>query len=341
MSNRRQPADRPRPHRPQVTKVKDPADVIAVVPYLLGFDPKESLVVVALEGPRQRFGPCARLDLLVDDALPDAVASQVDYVGELVAHHGFDPVLLIAYSTRAVVADAVMGGIIERLRLDGVHVVEAVRADGARWWSYTCTDPGCCPPNGTPYDAGSSRVAAEAVVAGLSRAPNRDALREQFDPQPLRLAAFEESLHALVAGPADFIPLTTDAFRSAVLRAVSSGEPPAMDDLVRFVLTVQIIALRDEAWLLMRREDAADHFAFWCDVLRATPDDLLAPVGSLAAFAAWLSGRGVLASHAAERVLSVDPDYSMARLVLTACESSMNPAHWVMGAGSLSRDEAS
>ena len=46
--------------------------------------------------------------------------------------------------------------------------------------------------------------------------------------------------------------------------------------------------------------------------MQLAPDDLVAPIGSLTAFAAWLTGRGVLASHAVERVLELSPGYSMA-----------------------------
>src|SRR5689334_19075793 len=98
MSNRRRtPAEKIRP----VTKVKDPADVISVVPYLLGFDPVEGLGVVALEGTPQAFRPCARLGLVSEDDPPEAAEHQIAFVAELVAHRGFDPVILLAYAARA------------------------------------------------------------------------------------------------------------------------------------------------------------------------------------------------------------------------------------------------
>ena len=345
MSQRRRPrkASQPPgdPARLPVTKVKNPADVVTIVPYLLGFDPVESLVVVALEGPRQRFGPCARMDLADADASEQTVQQQVDYVGDLVGRHGFDPVIVIAFSAAPRRADRVVHGVLERLRDDRVTVVEAVRADGSRWWSYTCHDPGCCPDGGTPYDARSSRVAAEAVVAGLARAPSRDALRQQFEPQPFRRAAFEAAVCALWAEIADIRPWTEDGYRAAVLEAVAAEQPIAIDHLVQLVLPLQLVRWRDLAWALMTRDNAADHFAFWCSALRATPDVLLAPVGSLASFAAWLSGRGVLASHAAERVLDVEPDYSMAGLLLDLCASSINPAVWPFVDGRAVPDQAS
>jgi len=62
--------------------------------------------------------------------------------------------------------------------------------------------------------------------------------------------------------------------------------------------------------------------------MRCVPDDLLAPAGSLTAFAAWLQGSGVLSSHACDRVLAVYPRYSMAQLIAEVLQSGVNPCRW-------------
>ena len=46
------------------SRLEGPADIVAMVPYLLGFHPAESLVVVALTGPANGSGPCMRIDLV-------------------------------------------------------------------------------------------------------------------------------------------------------------------------------------------------------------------------------------------------------------------------------------
>ncbi len=297
--------------------------MVAIVPYLLGFDPADSIVIIALEGPRQRFGPCARIDLVdpaVKDDAPDRTAA---YLGALAELHGFDPVILIAYSNRAAVADPVMTAVLDRLGDDGVRVNDALRADGERWWSYVCSDPGCCPVTGVPYDAQASEVAAEAVLAGLSRAPNRESLRAQFIPDRVRRDAFDAAT-GLATPPV----LDLAALRERVHAGLSDPAELEPIDEVALVRAVQEVPKRDAVWALMTRDNAMDHYALWLHLLRATPDELMAPVGGLTAFAAWLSGRGVLASHAAERVLDVHPNYSMAVLLLDACEASINPSIW-------------
>ena len=40
-----------------------PAEVLATVPYMLGFQPADSVVLISLRGPRQRVGLTLRADL--------------------------------------------------------------------------------------------------------------------------------------------------------------------------------------------------------------------------------------------------------------------------------------
>ncbi|WP_036959882.1 DUF4192 family protein, partial [Promicromonospora kroppenstedtii] len=47
----------------RVVRVAGPEDLLAYIPYRLGFEPVESVVVVSLTGPRQRVGLVARVDL--------------------------------------------------------------------------------------------------------------------------------------------------------------------------------------------------------------------------------------------------------------------------------------
>src|SRR3954470_14296584 len=47
--------------KPQVVKISSLDDVVASVPHLLGFHPRDSLVAVALRGPRERMALTMRL----------------------------------------------------------------------------------------------------------------------------------------------------------------------------------------------------------------------------------------------------------------------------------------
>ena len=79
---------------------------------------------------------------------------------------------------------------------------------------------------------------------------------------------------------------------------------------------------------MVERSSAAGQFELWRAVLRSVDDDLLPAVGCLVAFAAWLDGRGVLASHALDRVFEVTPQHSLGRHIEALLICAVNPKTW-------------
>jgi hypothetical protein len=294
-----------------------------MIPYLLGFEPRESIVVVSLQGGRRRFGPIVRGDLVPAEQA-DAL---VEHLMRTVDTHGFTDVVVVAYSTRPVAADAVVSRLVAALDGAGVAVFEALRADGSRWWSYTC-DRGCCPADGAAYDPAASSIAAWAVAAGLGKAPSREALAEQFAPR-------SDAVRAAVgaAAQATFVTLTIgdgpDAMRvDDLLRLALGGCYLDPETLGTLLGAVQDSGAQELAWLLMTRADAERHFEVWRQVMNAADPELLPPAGSLCAFAAWLSGRGALADVVAERVAEADPDHRLLVLVRDLLAAGVCPDVW-------------
>lgn len=302
-----------------VLRAKGPSDVLAMIPYLVGFTPTDSIVVLALEGPRRRFGPCLRIDL----ASHRDAAAQADYLAALVAHHLFESLIVVAYSEDHGRAAAVVEPLLAKLNAAGVSIVEVLRADGRQWWSYLCADAGCCDQAGHLYDCDSSPLAATAVVAGMGKAASREELRACFAPG-------DERLRAQVAATCDVLDANSQrpSITGLVGAALEAQETLTVEALAALAVGVQSIVNRDVVWSGMERSNAAQHLHVWAQVTRAAPDSLLPPVGSLAGFAAWLSGSGVLASHAVERVQAVDPTYSMNLLLLRCLELTVNPREW-------------
>jgi hypothetical protein len=314
-----------------VTKVRSPADTLALVPYLFGFAPSESIVVISLQPGGQRFGPIFRFDLPEPEDRPEDRADLADQARRLVLRHEFRRVVVAVFSARPHVADPFVTLVLQGLHAERVAVVDAFRGDGRRWWSYVCEDPWCCPAEGTEYDADASPAAVGAVLAGMAKAPDRASLRTQFEPGDRD--AREEIAGAVAAlRAAEVAPLTTVQVAELVPRLLA-GDVPAPGVRAQLLLSLMGIPQRDAVWGGMTCDNADQHLAAWRELMRLAPDDLLAPVGSLTAFAAWLSGHGVLASHAVERVLEVHPEYAMARLVLRALETSLSPREWTYGTG--------
>lgn len=168
-----------------VVRVAGPEDLLAYIPYRLGFEPAESVVAVSLAGPRQRVGLVARVDVgdlglrrPDDPDGPDGAATARWLTDHLVAD-GADRAVVVLYtatdptvvSNPARRAAELLRARLER-RLPGVEVW-LVTPTGFR--ALDCTDPGCCPPGGRSLGAlKSSRVAAHMVLEGRTVAGTRE-----------------------------------------------------------------------------------------------------------------------------------------------------------------------
>lgn len=213
---------------PARLSVRSPADMVAAVPYLLGFHPADSVVVVAVRGRRVVFA--ARGDLPAPGADPGPAARHLAHV---VARQDADAATVVGYGPAARVT-GVVDAIGDALTATGVVVLDALRVTEGRWFSYLCAEPSCCPPEGTPYDPAASQVSAAAVFAGQVALPDRAALAAQVSPLdgPVRLAMRRATgrarlrLAALTGRP------SSSSAESPVSGAPADGSGPHVKSLV-------------------------------------------------------------------------------------------------------------
>ncbi|WP_433723275.1 DUF4192 family protein [Actinoplanes sp. CA-051413] len=159
--------------------VSSPAELISAVPFLIGFHPADSLVVVALQGTLITFA--VRIDLPELNAPEEEARAAVLHLATVVLRQDAEAVTIIGYGEEPRVAPAVMR-ISDAFRKAGTTVVDELHVEDGRFWSYLCTDSSCCPPEGQPCEPAHSVVAAEATFAGAVALPNREALSEQLAP---------------------------------------------------------------------------------------------------------------------------------------------------------------
>jgi hypothetical protein len=119
--------------------------------------------------------------------------------------------------------------------------------------------------------------------------------------------------------------------RRAVTRALArhrEGGRLTDDEAAWLSLLISLIPVRDHAWQLIidNPDDVELHHGLWLDVMRRADPDLVAAPGCLLAFCAWTEGHGALASTALQRVLDLDPEYSMADVLLRGLATGLHPA---------------
>lgn len=309
-----------------------PGDLLAVIPYLLGYHPTESIVLVLLN--EQSIRLCARMDLHSDvDRATGSARTTADRFAEVARANHASGAILIAYSADRGLAESFLQSATARLAASAA-VVDALYADGQRWWSTLC-DRECCPAEGVEYLTDSSRICAEAVYAGLSAAPSRTEIVQQVSGPPAEDGDRLRRLAVSVAQEVFAYPPTSREtwIRSLVddcVRRRHDDPGRHLSDTVRLRLACLAadVSVRDQAWAMMRRSNAEFHAELWQQVVERSVAPFEAAPLCLLGMAAWISGQGTLQVCCVERVQAVDPDYSMGDLLAEINQRAMPPQLW-------------
>jgi len=324
-------------------KVGSPAEVLAAVPYLIGFHPSSSLVVIGARPPRDRVHVSFRYDLL--DPPEDGYAREIaEHATAVLVNQQVSVAIVVGYGPGALVTP-IAEEFRVRLNEAGIDVHEMLRAHDGRYWSYMCHDPGCCPAEGVPFDVSVSSVAAQMTLAGNVTLPDRAALERSVAPLggAARLSMAQATTRAenraadLVARSArsgrqrggTLRPVIENGLRavSDAVRTYRSGERISGDDEIAWLtVTLADLRVRDDAWARMDPEHRESHQHLWTDVVRRAEPRYVPAPACLLAFTAWQAGDGALANVALARALESDPGYTMALLLLEAVGGGLPPS---------------
>ncbi|WP_219825161.1 DUF4192 domain-containing protein [Streptomyces roseicoloratus] len=163
----------------QIT-LRGPAELADALPFMLGFHPSDSVVLVALHGEHGRFGGRVRVGIPDSPREWPAIAEHLaDCLVEGAGRRGERPDAIVVFLCQEPGPGETGRRVMERLRpfaqrlrttcgaLD-IPVLEALCISDGLYFSYCCPDLRCCPPDGTPLAlSGTSVMAASAAYAGL------------------------------------------------------------------------------------------------------------------------------------------------------------------------------
>ena len=150
--------------------LRGPGDVLAVLPYQLGYHPRRCVVAVSLRG--RSVGLVARTDLPPDDD----VASTVGALLGPLCRDGATSVIVIGYEDEPDTSKPSLLALVELLEAAAIEVVDVVVVRDGRRYSSVCSKP-CCPPEGVPLpEPADVPAVAEFVARGRSPLPSRDAV---------------------------------------------------------------------------------------------------------------------------------------------------------------------
>ena len=300
-----------------MTTLTSPHDLIAAIPFLIGYHPVDSIVVVSIKD--NCIGMAMRVDYPTD--LP---ASAYDLLASHLQREGSTGALLVAYLPKdRSDGEVVLSDLAAAMERIGVNVDESLHIQEGRYRSTLCSDVQCCPPSGRELPAiDSSRIAIEHVVAGRAMPfANIEALTESISPLVIsedeiwisRVAKFAVSDKAK-----NSTQLQRDGATAVIDLAGEFALGRGGEDLelvARVIGRLSDIQVRDFALGSHTDEDIDTYFLMWRQLMRMAPVGYVASIASLFAALAYESGDGALAHRALDRALADSNGYALALLL--------------------------
>ncbi len=304
----------------------DVPDLVAALPTRFGFVPQESLCVIATSGPRHRFGFSLRVDVPASIDLVPVVAGHV--CGHLV-RQGAEGAIVVAVSERPEIAGPLVWAV--EHSLGPVRPVVSAWATSERYWT-TFED---CDAEGYAYTVAPGHLAVvQAVAAGQEILPDRASLERRYLPeQSARRRWIERTVDAVALDVARRTAVGGSEARDLgreevepILEAALLGRVPDEGAVVRLVVWMTSLPVRDAARRWINRETARDLLTLWAHVARLAPPGFEAGPLSLAGLSAYVCGDGAQALIALERACGLAPDDRLAEHLLLALTQGVPPS---------------
>lgn len=304
-----------------MTTVTTPIDLLAAVPFLIGYEPKDSIVLVSLKD--ESITMAIRVDF------PDSI-SVFDARSLMSKLTGSDGVLLVTYIPDSCLdAESVLGPLIDALDLEGIPLRESIIVVGNRWRSLICGDLDCCPIEGSPLpNLSDSRIAVEEISRGkLMPYKNINEMAESLDPDLDPVIIEMMGRIDPIDYQSDPVPYQRDG-ANAILDFLHDFAVDRICRDKRLVAKVLVrlkdLQVRDFALGSMSAEGDL-YFDAWNWLLRKAPEGFVAAPATLFAVAAYERGDGAMANLALERAEGDQANYSMIKLLRQLFRSGKTP----------------
>jgi len=298
------------------TELTSPHDLLAAVPFMVGYHPKDSLVAMALRD--HKVVMAMRVDL------PDQ--QMMEATSRIIASHLLreeaSEAIVVGYLSATESSLDPLATLREVITAQGVAIKECIEVRGGHFRSMLCEDVECCPPEGTPVPPLSdSRVTVEQVAAG----------------NPLPYLDLDEMKRSIAALPADkdlskaikkiaeidyesdgvVILQREGADAINQLAAQFKKDGFSEDKALQALVLVRLLDLqvRDYAMGMATDESADLLWDMWRWLLRVAPRGYVAGVAVIFATASYERGDGALAQRALDRAFDDNPSYQMAKLL--------------------------
>lgn len=313
----------------EMSVVKTPADLVSAVPFLIGYHPENSLVVIAVKED------ALEMAMRVDMPNTETPEGAFDLLASHLVKQEAIGALAIAYSDDRENNERVLREMGQAIEKTDIQVRELLEVFNGKFRSVICSDESCCPVSGNDLpDFKSAQITAEQVANG----------------KPLPFETSDDLVASLssneLATDKDFHDLVNSIIKAG--NAINKGEFPneyqrkgaeALNEMqllfsleseisnelkARVIAGVQDIQVRDFALGIFNDSEMGKNF--YLSLFKSAPKELAHPLASLASAYAYESGEGALAQRLLDKAIEADPEYSLSKLLRRVFSSGWPPS---------------
>lgn len=306
-----------------MTTISSPIDLLSAIPFLIGYQPDDCIVLLALENDS--------ISLAIRIDFPENLSvSEADSLVARLAEH--QDVLLVTYIPDTCHdSEATLRPLTEALSASGKNLRESIIVVAGRWRSMICSDELCCPIEGSPLpELSLSRIAAEEVSKGKPFPfSSLEALSDSIDsePQPKLVEAIKLiSEIDYDQDPAPFQREGANAVIDFMQDFRCDGICRDQKLVAKVIVRLCDLQVRDFALGIMDEEESELFFSAWRWLMRIAPKNYIAAPATLLAVSSYERGDGALANLALKKALDDQPNYALALLLQKVFQSGQSPA---------------
>ncbi|MGC4112507.1 MAG: DUF4192 domain-containing protein [Nocardioides sp.] len=302
---------------------RDPVDLLAAVPLVLGFRPAESLVMLTFGGDQ---GFHARVDLPPEDD-PTACVELTGSMLDPCLTHRVPCVAFVVYTADAPLAASLAASLVPAFVAAGIGVVDVLRVEEDRW----CRVSRRARARETAlqsFDPHDHPFSVHAVFEGRVTLASREELARQVTADDRLRERWCAALGRLDEPAPDEDQQVADLLG----RLVTAARDPTDAEAARVLRSIRRVEVRDAAIGRVPRAvagaDARDHLRLWATLLRGAPGPHVADVAAVTAFCAWQAGDGALAWCALDRCFEAEPAHRLGSCLALCLTHAVPPSAW-------------
>lgn len=308
-----------------MTTLTSPHDLLAAIPFLVGFKPEDSIVLMSIKD--DSIFMALRIDF------PDSLdPEQIDTLVSHLQRDDADAAIAVYYIPESSSdADLLIKTITDAIDEKNIPLRESLIVHANRWRSLICEDLECCPPEGSPLpELDQSRIAAEQVALG------KPVPFENINQLVNSISALEPDQELLnlmneireIDYESDPVPLQrqgAEAITDFIADFAADGLCRDKKLLALVLVRLLDLQVRDFALGSVTDETSDTYFSAWRWLLRVAPEGYVAPVATLFAAVAYERGDGAIAHRALDRAEVDNPDYAMTGLLRQVFSAGWSP----------------